>query len=383
MRRILVLTGNRAEYGLLSPVLRAIEDHEALEAVLVVTGAHLSDRFGETIEEIRRDGFEIARTMPIPTEPDTPHTMATAAGACVQAAADALRDLAPDVSLVFGDRLEAFACAAASIYMNVPVAHISGGDRTGGGMVDTSVRHAITKIAHIHLATSEDSRRRILALGEEPWRVHNVGSTAVDNVRRGALASPDQLARELDLDLDRPIVVAAQHPLTQAPERAGKMMAVTLDALEDLGYQTVVTYPNNDAGSRAMIEEIERRRSVPQFRVVRSLGRDRYLGLLSVARALVGNSSSALFEAPALGLPAVNVGSRQHNRLRAANVLDVGHVREEIREAVRRAVEDREFRAIASECENPFGDGHAAEKIAEVLASAPPRETLLLKEITY
>jgi len=383
MREILVFTGNRAEYGLYFPVLRAITAHPGLEPVLVVSGSHLSPEYGRTVEEIEADGFTVSHTVPLPAGGDSVATMARSVGECISGLAGVIEAAAPDLTLVYGDRLEALACAVASTTMNVPVAHIAGGDRADCGMVDTSVRHAITKLAHLHFPTSEEARQRLLGLGEEEWRVHNFGSPAVDNILQGNYAPPDSLARELDLDLEEPVLVFTQHALTLEADRAAEQVRPALEALRDLGVQTVITYPNNDAGGRRIIREIERRAGVPHFRIRKSLGRQRYLGLLRVAAAVVGNSSSGLLETPILGLPAVNIGTRQKNRIRAGNVIDVGYDRGEIERAVRTALYDEAFREAARNCENPFGEGNTGHRIAELLGRVPLDRRLMVKEITF
>lgn len=388
-----VFTGNRAEYGLQYPILRAISVHPELEYRLMVSGAHLDTDFGRTLSEIQNDGFNIHAEVKIDMGEDTLYGTAQAIGSGVCSMGRALAQIRPDILVVYADRFEGFAAVVASSQMNIPTAHIEGGDLTEGGALDDSVRHAMTKLAHLHFTTNVQATNRILAMGEEAWRVHTVGFPAIDLISEGRFANADEVVQRLGVDLTRPIVLFTQHSVTTSFDQAAVQTQPSLQALEDLaaeGVQSIVTYPNNDAGGRAIIERLESlgARGLPNVRVHRSLGRHLYHGVVALARnpelrvACVGNSSSGIKETPAFGCPTVNIGSRQEGRLRGDNVLDVNYSREEIVAAVRRCFVDEEFRQRCRNTTNPYYLGDAGPKIADLLARTPLDERLIRKQMT-
>jgi UDP-N-acetylglucosamine 2-epimerase (non-hydrolysing)/GDP/UDP-N,N'-diacetylbacillosamine 2-epimerase (hydrolysing) len=279
--------------------------------------------------------------------------------------------------------MEGFAATIASFEMNIPVAHVEGGDLTEGGTHDDSIRHAMTKLAHLHFTTSLEAAERVRRLGEEEWRIVFAGLPTLDTIRRREFVPPEEICQEFSLDRSRPIVVFTQHPVSTEPERAGAQVIESLEALKAVGAQTVITYPNSDPGSQAILEAFRAYSAVPHFQFHKSLGRRRYLGLLNVARAVVGNSSSGIKETPSFGIPCVNVGSRQLGRLRAENVIDVGYDWGEIAEAVHAALFDEETQTRARQCGRPYGEGRCGEIVASRLAEVPLGERLLRKRMTY
>ncbi|MFN8900108.1 MAG: UDP-N-acetylglucosamine 2-epimerase, partial [Pseudomonadota bacterium] len=322
------------------------------------------------------------------------------AGALVHAAVNVAsdsRDLAfaaePDIVVVYADRFEGFAAVIAASQMNIPTAHIEGGDLTEGGALDDSVRHAMTKLAHLHFTTNTQATNRILGMGEEAWRVHTVGFPAIDLISEGRFASADEVVQRLNLDLSRPVVLFTQHSVTTEFELAAQQIRPALEAMRALaaqGVQVVLTYPNNDAGGRAIIGELKafETEPVPGIQVHRSLGRHLYHGVLALARdpavriACVGNSSSGIKETPAFGCPTVNVGSRQDGRLRGDNVIDAGYDVAALRAAVERCLHDEAFRATARRTVNPYYLGDAGRKVADVLPEVPLTQALLRKSMT-
>lgn len=392
-RTIAVFTGNRAEYGLQYPILRAIDRHPDLNYRLLVSGAHLDDNFGRTLDEIRADGFHIDAEIKIEMDARSLSATVQAIGSGVLAIGAVLAKQRPDVMVVYADRFEGLAAVIASTQMNVPTAHVEGGDLTEGGALDDSVRHAMTKLAHLHFTTNRQATNRILGMGEEPWRVHTVGFPAIDLIAERRFATDTETAAALDLDLERPVVLFTQHSVTTEFERAADQVAPSLDALEGLareGVQVVATYPNNDAGGRAIVDRLEAlaARRLPNVQLRRSLGRHLYHGVLALARqrarrvACAGNSSSGIKETPAFGCPAVNIGSRQDGRLRADNVIDVGYSAPDIAQAIRRALNDEAFRERCRRTDNPYYLGGAGAKIAEVLARVPLDQALVRKRMT-
>jgi len=390
-RRVAVFTGNRAEYGLQYPILRALHGDSRVETFLLAGGAHLEENFGKTVAEIENDGFQVYRQVEIRMAHDTLFATAQAIGTAILSLSAILDELRPDFLVVYADRYEGFAAMITGTQMNVPTAHIEGGDYTEGGALDDSVRHAMTKLAHLHFATNQQAVERILGLGEEPWRVFNVGQPALDLIAAGLFASPDQVCCELKLDRSRPIVLFCQHSVTTEFEQATQQVRPSLEALRRVageGWQVVATFPNNDAGGRHIIEEMKTLDGIPGVVVRKSLGRHLFHGLLNVIGrvgrgAFVGNSSAGIKETPAFGCPAVNIGSRQQGRLRATNVLDVPYDARAIEAALRRSATDEAFRHQCATCDNPYGAGNAGPKITEVLATIPINADLLRKRMTY
>jgi UDP-hydrolysing UDP-N-acetyl-D-glucosamine 2-epimerase len=392
-RIVAVFTGNRAEYGLQFPILRAIEKHPDLEYRLLVSGAHLDPNFGSTLEEIRNDGFRIDAEIKIEMDAASLFATAQAIGSGVLAISRVLDAIRPDIMVVYADRFEGFAAVIAATQMNIPTAHIEGGDLTEGGALDDSVRHAMTKLAHLHFTTNEQASNRILGMGEEPWRVHTVGFPAIDLISEGSFATNFEVGEQLGLDLSRPILLFTQHSVSTEFERAAEQVQPSIDAIKrlaDEGIQTVLTYPNNDAGGHAIISVLDAFGSMDykNTQVKRSLGRYLYHGVLALARnpdirvTCLGNSSSGLKETPAFGCPTVNIGSRQEGRLRGENVLDAGYSSNEIYDQIKRSLFDENFRKICREAKNPYWIGEAGPKVAEVLAMTPLDQGLIRKRMT-
>jgi len=381
-REITVLTGTRAEYGLLKPAMDAIQEHDDLTLSVVATGMHLSPRHGNTVDQIRDDGFTVDREVPMQLDGDSGTAMAKSLGIGTSGLADAFASLDPDIVLLLGDRDEALAGALAASHMTIPVAHVHGGDAMHGATIDDSIRHAITKFAHLHFPASELSAERIRKLGEEPWRITVCGAPGLDDIRDGAYTVPERVRSTHGIDPDRPLLLVVQHPVTTAPQEAGKQMTATLDAVDSFDAAVVVIYPNSDAGSDQIIDELESREFSSDVSLFRSLPRHKYLGLLAGADVMVGNSSSGIIEAPSFDLPVVDVGPRQAGRQRAANVLSVPHESDEIREAIDRCLHDDVVTEQAAE-PNPYDYGGAGDRICDRLAEVDLDEQLLEKRLSY
>jgi UDP-hydrolysing UDP-N-acetyl-D-glucosamine 2-epimerase len=392
-RKIAIFTGNRAEYGLQFPILKAVSEHPGLSYQLVVSGAHLDSQFGRTLDEIRSDGFEVAAEVKIEMSADSRIATATAIGSGVLAISQAFERLQPDIVVVYADRFEGFAAVIAASQMNIPTAHIEGGDLTEGGALDDSVRHAMSKLAHLHFTTNQQATNRILGMGEEAWRVHTVGFPAIDMISEGNYATPTEVADRLGLDLTKPVVLFTQHSVTTEFELAASQVQPSLRALRQLAredVQVIMTYPNNDAGGRMIIAALDDAENLaePGVQVRRSLGRYLYHGVLALARdpkmrvACVGNSSSGIKESPAFGCATVNIGSRQEGRLRGQNVIDADYDEAALTAAVKRCLFDEGFRETARHTVNPYYLGDAGKKIAAVLAEVPLNQALLRKAMT-
>ena len=370
-KRIGVVTVSRSDYGHLRPVLEALRRAPDLELLLLVAGMHLASEFGLTVRDIEADGFPISARVEMLGGGDTPEAVAAATGRGVAGFGEAFARLRPDVVVVLGDRFEMLAAAVAALPFALPVAHIHGGEVSEGAM-DNQIRHAITKLAHLHFASAEPHARRIAAMGEEPWRIHTVGAPGLDRLATTEPLSRAALARELGLPEAGPWLLVTFHPVTLEYRDTAAHIDELLAALEKTDGFIVITYPNADTAGRLIIERIEEfaGRHPRRCRLAKSLGERLYLSLLRHADLMIGNSSSGLIEAPTFGLPVVNVGSRQRGRLRGANVIDVEPLREDILRGIE-AAQALPFRVRARAAANPYGDGHAAPRIVEILRSVP------------
>lgn len=378
MKTVGVVTSSRADFGIYRPVLRRIEASDRLELRVYVTGMHLSPEFGLTVDEIEAEGFEVAERVEMLLASDTPAAIGASMALGTVGFAQLFARSRPDLLLVLGDRFEMHAAALAALPFTLPVAHLHGGEVTAGA-IDEALRHSITKLSHLHFVATAAYGRRVIQLGEEPWRVTVSGAPALDNLASTELWSAEELAAALGLDLSDPPVVVTFHPTTLEWERADEQVEALLGALEDARQPVVFTMPNADTGGRRIRRRIQDWISrTPRSWGFESLGTERYFSLLAVARAMVGNSSSGLLEAPSFAVPVVNVGQRQAGRLRPPNVIDVGTSREEIAAGLERALEPS-FRAGLEGMVNPYGDGHGAARIVERLEDVALDERLVIK----
>jgi len=363
--------------------MEAIKTHDQLSLSIVATGMHLSPQHGNTVTDIRDDGFTVDREILMLLEGDTGTAMAKSLGIGTGSIAEALKSLAPDIVLLLGDRDEALAGALAAAHMNIPVAHIHGGDAMEGAVIDDSIRHAITKFAHIHFPASEKSAERVRKLGEEEWRITVSGAPGLDDVLSGDYDEPQAVVDRYNLDTDRPLVLLVQHPVTTQPDQAGEQIVATLDAIEPFDVQTVIVYPNSDAGGDQIIAEIESRSSDEDIRTFRSLPRREYLGLMAAADVMAGNSSSGIIEAPSFDLPVVDIGRRQKGRERAENTISVPHDIESISEAISDCLFDSSMKKKVKNSANPYDYGGAGAQISERLANIEFDDKLLEKKLDF
>lgn len=383
-RKIAVVTGSRAEYGILKPLLTTIDKSGSLELMLLVTGMHPLKKYGFTLKEIKKDGFKIAAIVRMYSENESDEDFygkSLAKG--VEGFTKVLARIRPDILVVFGDRLEPLAATLAAATLRIPIAHIQGGDKTDSGHIDEPIRHSITKFANIHFTATRKSSERLIKMGEEPWRVHKVGALGLDSVLRQLPISKKRLAKELNVNLKKPFIVCVYHPVHLEKEIAGAQMHEVLEALKELKIQTVVLYPNNDLGSQEIIAEIRRHEDLPFIRVFKTLPHVEYLSLLRYASVLIGNSSSGIIEAPSLSLPVVNIGSRNVGREHTENVIFVRANKATIINAIKRTLYDKNLKKMARRCKNPYGDGKASDRIVKVLSKIKIDKKLLQKRMTY
>ena len=367
--KVAVVTGTRAEYGLLAPLMHKVESSKKLDLQLIVTGAHLLGEFGSTVDEIRAEGFTIDKTVPEITSASTGQEVARQVGVGIVSFTDTLVELAPDVVLLLGDRYELLAAATAAFFLGIRIVHVHGGEVTQGAF-DDAIRHAISRFARVHLVAAPEYAARLIRAGEQPDSVHVVGGLGVDalaNVRRLAR---DELEAELGIRLGDPLFLVTYHPVTAAAHDTSREIASLVSALEEFPEATVVfTLPNADPEHEIIAAALKQAVSVHDgWSLVSSLGTVNYVSLLSEAAVVVGNSSSGLLEAPSLEVPTVNIGPRQEGRLAAQSVLSCGTGQEEIEENITRAI-SREFADSIRGLESPYGKPGAADRIIAVLES--------------
>ena len=379
MRRICLLTGSRGEWGYLRPILRAIEQDPGLDYTIIATNMHLLPEFGMSVHEMERDGFRVDEKVYMTFDGYNATTMTKSLACLLLELPTVLQRIKPDILLLAGDRGEQLMGAVAGLHLGLAVAHIQAGELSGN--VDGVVRHAITKLSHLHFAANEEFAERVRRLGEQDFRIHVTGAPGVDELVKEAFTPPGELESKFRLDPQAPLVLAVQHPVTEEEAAAGEQVAETLHALVELGWPTIFIYPNADAGSeliRAKLSQFKR----PQIRFFRNLPRQDYLAFMKRATVIVGNSSSGIMEAPTFGTPAVNIGRRQHRRPQAPNVINTGYSRQQILAAIRQATTP-EFAARARSSLNPYGDGHASERIVKILKELEIDPKLLNKEMAY
>ena len=381
-KKILVSTGTRAEYGILRPLLREIQKSKKLKLILIVTGSHLSKKHGYTINEIKKDNFKIDSTIRLSHFRDKNVDISAAIGDYVINFSKIFQKFKPDINFIVGDRDEMLASAIAAYHMNIPNAHIHGGDRSGG--LDEYNRHAITKVSNIHFAATKESLSRILKLGENPKYVFQTGSTSVDEIKNKRITKKSDLEKLFDLKFnDNNVVLFAYHPVTTEIEKSVKEVHNILEAIVQLNCPCIIISPNSDAGRSRIFSEISKYSKKYKFlKVFPTVPRSDYLGLLKNSTLLVGNSSSGMIEASYFDIPVINIGNRQKNRERGNNVIDVkGTSKKIIYEAFQKAIRIRKNKKKT--LKSPFGDGNASLKIVKKLENLSLDKDLIQKELMY
>jgi len=368
-RKICVITGTRAEYGLLRWVMQGIKDDPELTLQIIATGMHLSPEFGLTYRDIEQDGFKIDRKVEMLTSSDTSVGIAKSMGLGLIGFADALHELKPDLIVLLGDRFEIFSAVSAALVARIPVAHLHGGELTEGAF-DEAIRHSITKMSHLHFVAAEEYRQRVIQLGEQPDRVFLVGGLGIDNIKRLKLLDREVLEAAIDFKLGSKNLLITFHPVTLELATASDQMAELLAALAELkDTQLIFTMPNADTDGRLLIRMVEEFVAKHiNAKAYTSLGQLRYLSCVSLVDGVIGNSSSGLAEVPSFKKGTINIGDRQRGRLQAANVINCEPTRQSIATAVKKLYAI-DFQMGLSKVQNPYGDGKVSEKVVEIIKS--------------
>ncbi len=378
MRSIGVITTSRADYGIIRPVLKRILADAELELMLLVTGTHLLSEFGNTVDEIENDGFEIAEKVQMPLPSDLPESIAEAMGEVTSRFGKVYARRQPDILVAMGDRFEMHAAVVASLPFAIPIAHIHGGESTEGA-IDEALRHSLTKMAHLHFAATETYAKRIVQMGEEPWRVITSGAPGLDNLDLIELLSKDELEDKLGLDMPSPPLMVTFHPVTLEADSTLTHIEELLAALMKSQAGIVISSPNADAHHKDIVEQMGRFAADRSNVVcVTSMGTRLYFSLMNYAAAMVGNSSSGIVEAASFKLPVVNIGNRQRGRICGQNVIHTPCERDAIASAIETAISE-EFRASLCGLENPYGKGNASKIIVSRLKKVELGKDLLLK----
>jgi UDP-N-acetylglucosamine 2-epimerase (non-hydrolysing)/GDP/UDP-N,N'-diacetylbacillosamine 2-epimerase (hydrolysing) len=379
-RKIAVLTGTRADYGIMKPLLKKIQQSKNLELKLIVTGMHLSPKFGKTIYEIKKDNFKIASKISLLPKKDSNYEMSISVGKGIILFSNLFKKLKPDINLILGDRDEMLSSAIAAYHMNIPVAHIHGGDRTKGG-IDEYNRHAITKMSNIHFAASKKSYDRILKLGENPKFVFHTGSPAIDQIKENKITSKNELEKKYNLKFTGSEILLLQHPVTTQSEQSKKQIVQTLRTIVKLKNKTIAFAPNSDAGNNKILLNLKDYSKKYSFiKMYRTIPREDFLGMLKNCGVLVGNSSSGMIEASYFKIPVVNIGIRQEGRESGKNVAHVGFSQQQIFKAIKFFLNKKN--TIAKN-EFLYGKGNASIKIVRYLEKIKLDKELIKKQINY
>lgn len=378
-KKILVTTGTRAEYGILRSLLSELKKSSKIELILIVTGTHLSKKHGYTINEIKKDGFKINGKIKMIPKKNEKRDLTKEIGNGIIQFTDIFHKFKPDINIVFGDRDEMLASAIAASHLNIINAHIAGGDKSGG--IDEYNRHAITKLSNIHFTTTENSKRRVIKMGEEPKFVFNTGSLAIDNIKNN-ISSKSSIEKKLKLKLIGDEIILIQHPVTTQVELVKKQIDSTLNSIVRLKKRTIMISPNSDAGSDIILDRLkEFSKKFDYLNFYSNLPRCDFLGLLKYCGVLVGNSSSGIAEASYFSIPVVNIGIRQFGRERGVNVIDIKEFKsKEIEKCIRKALKKKNEHKLVKN--NLYGNGNSAKQIIKILEKSLPND-LIQKHITY
>lgn len=374
------ITGSRGEWGYIRPILNMIKESNELDYCLVVTNMHLLASYGSSYKEIENDGFKIHYKVNMSLDGYNHHTHAKSLGIFLTSLPDIIENEKPDWIMLAGDRGEQLMGAIAGSFTYTPVAHIQAGELSGN--IDGMTRHSIGKYTHLHFAANEDAEQRLIKLGEEEFRVHNVGAPQIDEMINSQFSEIEEIENKLCIEIREGFVLAVLHPVTEELSQASKQAEIFIKALNKINLKKIVILPNNDAGSKEINDAINKFKK-GEYYAYSNLKREDYLGLLKESKCIVGNSSSGLLEAPTFNIPAINIGRRQDMRFRGINVIDVEFEEEKILFAINKAISPEFNKHLAESCKNPYGDGKSSKRILDILQNTKIDQKLLTKTLTY
>jgi len=379
---ISIFTGKRGGFNHFIPIIEKIEQSNVLSFSIIASDMHLSSHFGNTIESVEKFAKTVYKINTI-SESDTKLERSISIGKGIIEYSKLLDSVKPDLVFVLGDRGEVLAFSIAALELNIPIIHLFGGDVTQGG-VDEPVRHAITKIANIHLTSNKESADRILKMGEEPWRIHNVGSPVLDLIKQQRFTSKNALLDKYNIIQDKPIFLLLQHSVTWQVDQAEFQIIETLEAINQMNNcQTIAIYPCSDPGYRPIIQHLLNSANRPNFSVYKNIEVEDFWGLMNISDVFIGNSSAGVMETASFKIPFVNIGIRQEGRLRADNVIDVDHDRQKITKAIEKALYEPLFKQQIQNCISPYGDGTSSQKIVSILENLKIDSKLIQKKLSY
>ncbi len=379
MKKVAVVSGTRADYGIYYPILKAIQGDDELELHLIVTGMHLSSSYGNTVENIKQDGFRISARVECLFQGSTHGNMARSIGTGIMGMTQAFESIEPDFVVVLGDRGEMLAAAIVSTHLNIPLIHLHGGEVSG--TIDESVRHAISKLAHIHLVATEGSRERLIRMGEDPWRIHVVGAPRIETIENTMLPSLDETKQKYQLDFTGEYLLFVYHPVT-TEEHDLVVLNQLFRELVKTELNLVCIMPNSDAGTEKIKEVYKDFAGEPRIYMATNFGQLDYLVMLKHAVMLVGNSSSGIIEAASYKVPVINIGSRQNGRERSLNIIDIAEDKDELVQALAH-VRSKEFQQSLHSLTNVYGRENTSRSIVQIIKQISKTERLIQKTITY
>lgn len=378
-KKILIVTERRADYSKFRPILEQISKSHKLKYYLIVTGSHLLEEHGHTIDEIKQDGFKIYHVFSMynKNRSDTGAEMVRAFGRSILSLSDLIEKINPDIILSGFDIGANFAASIIGAHMNILVAHVEGGEVTG--TIDDSIRHATTKFSHIHFTSNLEATKRIIKMGENPKYVFTVGNPSLDAIRKIRIITKKDLEKKFQIDFTKPYVVVVQHTVTSEIDQIDRYVSKTLDALEELNIQALIIHGNADAGSKK-ISKVLKNSNIKQYS---SIHFDEFINLLRYSSALVGNSSAGIIETPFLHIPSINIGTRQNGRLRAESIIDVNYDKNQIKKALMKVIWNKSFRKRVKNCKSLYGDGFASKRIVKILENLKIENIPIQKKLAY
>lgn len=381
--KICIITTTRAEYGILKPLIQGISKDKFFDSKIIVSGLHLLKEYGETIEEIRKDGFSIDQEIEMYDSNKDQGYYGRGLSRGILNFTNYFVQSKPDLVVVFGDRLEMLAATLAASTLGIPIAHIHGGDKTNSGHIDEKTRHALTRFANIHFTATKDHYQRIKKMGEESWRIFNVGALGIDSIANIKTEPKTILFKRLGLNTEKPVAVCLFHPIDSQSSESGKQMEIILNSLHKYDLSIAVIYPNNDNGSEGIITQIEKERGNKNVVIFKNIQHDDYINLLKNSAFLIGNSSGGIIESPWLKLPVINVGERNKNRGKSSNIIFANPKEKELVSAIKKVLYDKKFLARAKKASNIYGNGQASGKISATIKKIWQDPRIKIKKITY